>query len=115
MSLHAELHNSLASVSKDCWNGLNPDSNPFVQYEFLIALERNGCLGKRMGWYPRYFIIRDEQGSLMAAAMCYIKHNSHGEFVFDWAWADAYQRAGKMYYPKPVSYTHLTLPTIYSV
>lgn len=55
-----------------------------------------------MGWYPRYFIIRNEQGSLLAAAMCYIKHNSHGEFVFDWAWADAYQRAGMAYYPKLV-------------
>lgn len=102
MSLHTELHHTLASISKDDWNALNPDKNPFARYEFLIALERNGCLGKRMGWYPRYFIVRDEQGSLMAGAMCYIKHNSHGEFVFDWAWADAYQRAGKMYYPKLV-------------
>ena len=102
MSLHSEIHSTLETIDQHQWNELNPENNPFVKYEFLVALERNGCLGKRMGWFPRYFVIKDEQQSLVAAAMCYIKHNSHGEFVFDWAWADAYHRTGRMYYPKLV-------------
>lgn len=102
MGLHTEIHTTLETLDKAQWNAFNPQLNPFVRYEFLIALERNGCLGKRMGWFPRYFVIKDEQGELLAAAPCYIKHNSHGEFVFDWAWADAYHRTGREYYPKLV-------------
>lgn len=103
MALSTDIHQTLASIPKDQWNALNTTNNPFVSYEFLIALERNGCLGKRMGWFPRYFVISNESRDIIAASMCYLKNNSHGEFVFDWSWADAYQRAGRHYYPKLVN------------
>lgn len=102
MLVHTHIHQTLVSIDKNAWNALNPDGNPFVSYEFLLALERTGCLGKRMGWFPRYFIMSDDNGQIVAASMCYIKNNSHGEFVFDWSWADAYQRSGRHYYPKLV-------------
>jgi len=73
---------------------------PFMRHEFLAAQERHGCVGDQFGWLPRHLALRDESGSLVAAAPCYLKFNSYGEFVFDWAWADAYRRAGVAYYPK---------------
>jgi hypothetical protein len=65
-------------------------------------MERHGCVGEGFGWLPRHLGLYDEQERLLAAAPCYLKFNSYGEFVFDWAWADAYRRAGLAYYPKLV-------------
>jgi predicted N-acyltransferase len=73
-----------------------------MRHEFLAAMEHNGCVGERFGWIPRHLTLQDDDGHLLAAAPCYLKFNSYGEFVFDWAWADAYQRAGGRYYPKLV-------------
>ena len=130
-----EVCDSLKKVSQQHWNSLDLQGNPFVQYEFLQALEETGCLGKSTGWYPCYFLVKkvaaasvaqsvaeadtkatdDEvsndkagsdssvDGQLIAACACYIKTNSYGEFVFDWAWADAYERHGQAYYPKLVA------------
>lgn len=82
------------------WNRLVDADSPFLRHEFLAALERHDCPGERLGWLPRHLALRDEAGRLVAAAPCYLKFNSYGEFVFDWAWADAYQRSGLAYYPK---------------
>ncbi len=93
------------------WNDLDAEGNPFLRHEFLAALERNDCLGPRFGWLPHHLICEDEDGRLIGAAPLYLKYNSYGEFVFDWAWADAYARAGLAYYPKLVStvpYTPVT-------
>jgi predicted N-acyltransferase len=93
---------SLDQVPAHEWNRLVVDNNPFLRHEFLSALEQNDCVGAHFGWQPRHLLVyRDEQ--LVAAVPLYLKENSYGEFVFDFAWADAYQRNGLSYYPKLVS------------
>jgi len=84
------------------WNALAGDDLPHLRHEFLAAMEHHGCVGERFGWLPRHLVLRDDQDRAVAAAPCYLKFNSYGEFVFDWAWADAYRRAGERYYPKLV-------------
>jgi hypothetical protein len=96
-----EVVGALADISAADWNRVAGPVNPFVQYEFLATLEATGCLGQSSGWYPRHVLVsRDER--LVGAMPMYIKTNSHGEFVFDWAFADAYERHGLQYYPKLV-------------
>jgi len=92
---------SLSEVSAAEWNALVHADNPFARHEFLIAMERHDAVGKTFGWYPQYLIARDSN-KLVGAAPMYLKDNSYGELVFDWAWADAYQRSGESYYPKLV-------------
>ena len=74
--------------------------NPFITHAFLSALETSKSVGGRTGWVPTHVLVENKAGRLMAAAPCYIKTHSMGEYVFDHAWADAYQRAGLDYYPK---------------
>ena len=74
--------------------------NPFITHAFLHALEASKSVGGRTGWVPTHVVVEDKSGRLMAAAPCYIKAHSMGEYVFDHAWADAYHRAGLDYYPK---------------
>lgn len=94
--------NSLAEVGAAEWNRLNPTGDPFLSHEFLYGLETHNCL-QPQGWYTSHFALRDSDGRLFAAMPLYLRTNSYGEFVFDWAWADAYERAGGSYYPKFVS------------
>lgn len=104
--LRIEVRDSLADVSAEQWNALCDDGNPFLRYEFLHTLHITGCLGERTGWYPRYFLLWQgpEEGSeLIGAVPAYLKTNSYGEFVFDWAWAEAYERHQLEYYPKLVA------------
>ena len=74
--------------------------NPFLTHAFLLALETSKSVGGRTGWTPTHVVLEDAAGRLKAAAPCYIKTHSMGEYVFDHAWADAYHRAGLDYYPK---------------
>lgn len=74
--------------------------NPFVSHAFLAALEDSGSVGRKSGWVPTHVLVEDDNGSLLAAAPTYLKTHSMGEYVFDHAWADAYERAGLDYYPK---------------
>lgn len=90
---------SIQSIGRPAWQGLVTDANPFLSYDFLRAVERCGAAAPPHGWRPRHCTIW-EKGELRAAAPLYVKNNSHGEFVFDWAWADAYHRHGYDYYPK---------------
>jgi len=93
------------------------DNNPFVRHEFLNAMEKHGCVGEKFGWLPRHISVY-EDNLLIAAMPLYEKHNSYGEFVFDNAWADAYERAGRDYFPKLVSaipYTPATGQRLLSV
>ena len=95
-------HAAIDEIPAADWNTLAGDDLPHLRHEFLAAMEHQGCVGKRFGWLPRHLVLRDAQDRPAAAAPCYLKLNSYGEFVFDWAWADAYQRAGLRYYPKLV-------------
>lgn len=90
----------MADLPADAWNALAGDS-PFLQYAFLHALETSDCVGAHIGWEPAHLALF-RNGQLEAAMPLYVKHHSWGEFVFDWAWADAYRRHGLNYYPKLV-------------
>ena len=74
--------------------------NPFIAHAFLAALEQSNSVGPRTGWQPWHVLARTADGTLVAAAPCYLKSHSRGEYVFDHGWADAYERAGGSYYPK---------------
>src|SRR3989304_9346614 len=93
-----EVRAPLAAIPARDWNRLAGD-DPFLRHEFLHALHETGCAGADSGWAPRFLILR-EQGVLAGAMPLYLKAHSYGEYVFDWAWADAYQRHGLRYYPK---------------
>lgn len=95
-----EVGSSLDQVSADDWNALSHGGNPFVRYEFLSALESNQCVDPQYGWHPYHILLKDEKGKLIAAAPTYLKTNSYGEFVFDFQWAEAYERSDADYYPK---------------
>lgn len=100
---------SLANVSPANWNALASGAsrlNPFLRHEFLHGLHQTGCVGGQSGWSPRFLMVWEAKpgGEELTAAMpLYVKHHSYGEYVFDWAWADAYQRSGLAYYPKLLS------------
>ncbi|HEY0719978.1 MAG TPA: GNAT family N-acetyltransferase [Gammaproteobacteria bacterium] len=94
----------LSKIAASEWNALEGGiDNPFLRHEFLAALEQHGCVGDQWGWRPRHIVLRDESNKLIGAVPLYLKNNSYGELVFDWSWADAYQRQGLRYYPKLVS------------
>lgn len=113
--MQVEVIESLSELNREAWNALaEPTGNPFLRYEFLAGLEQHGCVGQHWGWFPRHLIVR-EGSRLVGAAPLYLKTNSYGEFVFDWSWADAWERAGGRYYPKLVSgipYTPVTGPRL---
>ena len=96
-----QILHSLANVDADEWNKLAGDQ-PFLRHEFLYNLERSGCVTKETGWEPHHLTIWRDR-SLVGAMPLYLKHHSYGEYIFDWAWADAYQRNGLNYYPKLLS------------
>ena len=114
MAPRIRIIEDIAEVDPAAWDALGVAPYPFLRHAFLHALEHTGCLGERFGWLPRHILVYQEN-RLLAAAPLYLKFNSYGEFVFDWAWADAYQRRGLDYYPKLVSaspYTPATGPKL---
>lgn len=96
---------SLAEVGESAWSQLlarQDEANPFLSYAFLHALHESACAAPSTGWRPQYLLLW--QGDALAAALpLYLKFHSYGEYVFDWAWADAYERNGIPYYPKLLS------------
>ena len=96
-----EVVDSLARVAAGEWNRL-AGGDPFLSHEFLSALHETGCASGATGWIPQYLLLKS--GTALEGAMpLYLKDHSYGEYVFDWAWADAYHRHGISYYPKLVS------------
>ena len=93
-----EIVSSLAEVDARAWDEL-AGPQPFVRHAFLYGLETTGCVGGDTGWLPRHLLLKRE-GALVGALPLYLRYDSYGEFVFDFAWADAYSRAGGHYYPK---------------
>ncbi len=94
---------SIDEVTAGEWNALADQAAPFLRHEFLAALEHNHCVGADSGWSPCHLVLADAAGVLQAAMPLYRKLHSWGEFVFDFAWAQAYARNGLDYYPKLVS------------
>lgn len=100
--MQVTVNESIAAIDADEWNTLAGDDYPFLRHEFLLAAELSGSVSPETGWIPRHLTIVQD-GMIRAATPLYEKNHSWGEFVFDWAWAQAYEQAGLPYYPKLVS------------
>jgi predicted N-acyltransferase len=97
--MRVTLIDSIAQITADAWNAVAGIDHPFTRHEFLHALEHSGAATADSGWRPRHALVH--RGSeLIAVLPLYLKYHSYGEYVFDWAWADAYRRYGRRYYPK---------------
>jgi len=97
----AEIISSINEVTPADWDALT-DGTPLISHAFLSALENSGSVGQGTGWMPHPLIVK-QNSRLVGAMPLYLKNHSYGEYVFDWAWADAYQRSGFNYYPKLLS------------
>jgi len=98
MMEHLRVAESLSGVPAAQWNALAA-GHPFLRHEYLHALLEAGCASARTGWQPQ-FLLLERDGGLAGAMPLFVKSHSRGEYVFDWAWADAYARHGLTYYPK---------------
>ena len=110
----ARIHRALSELPAADWDALHDGRNPFITHAFLSGLETTGCLRPDWGWTPCHLGLWEGE-ALVAAAPGYLKANSHGEFVFDHAWAHAYARHGLDYYPKwlcAVPYSPVTGPRL---
>jgi len=96
------VHDSIGEIARDDWNRLAGDEYPFLRHEFLDLAETTRCVSPETGWRPRHLTI-EENGRLRGAMPLYEKSHSFGEFVFDWAWSQAYAQAGLDYFPKLVA------------
>jgi uncharacterized protein len=105
----------IAEIGAEAWDACarNPAyaGNPFISYDFLHALEEAGCAVERTGWGPQHLAVEDGEGRVAAVMPLYLKSHSQGEYIFDHAWADAYERAGGRYYPKLLSAAPFTPAT----
>lgn len=102
VELNAKFLTSLDQIERDHWQALAATDYPFLNYDFLLGLEHSGCTTAENGWQPCHLVLED--GSRPVALLpLYLKSHSYGEYVFDWSWADAWQRSGLSYYPKLVS------------
>ena len=120
MNYRTHIVSSLSDIGQPAWDGLvakQDKTNPFLSFAFLHALHESGSASVESGWQPQFLILYD--GDQLAAAMpLYVKTHSYGEYVFDWAWADAYHRNGVEYYPKLLSaspFTPVTGPRLLAV
>ncbi|MGW8201178.1 GNAT family N-acetyltransferase [Sphingomonas bisphenolicum] len=98
--LVARIASGVADFDRDQWDGCAGNNNPFISWNFLVALERSGSVGEGTGWQPLPIVVDGPDGQIAAAAPAYGKSHSQGEYVFDHSWADAWERAGGRYYPK---------------
>ncbi len=105
MNYRTHIVSSLSEIGQSAWDALvaaQEEPNPFLSYAFLHALHESGSAAPESGWQPQYIVLYDGE-ELAAALPLYVKGHSYGEYVFDWAWADAYHRHGVDYYPKLLS------------
>lgn len=117
MNYRTHIVSSLSEIGQTAWDALvaaQDSPNPFLSFAFLHALHESGSAAAGRGWQPQFIALWD--GDTLAAALpLYVKDHSYGEYVFDWAWADAYQRHGFDYYPKLLSaipFTPVTGPRL---
>ncbi|KGQ19047.1 DUF482 multi-domain protein [Lysobacter dokdonensis DS-58] len=114
MPVHARILGALTDVPAAAWDALHDGRNPFVSHAFLAGLEEQQCVRASLGWTPAHLAVFDGD-ALVGAAPGYRKRNSHGEFVFDHAWAHAYAQHGLSYFPKwlgAVPYSPVTGPRL---
>lgn len=101
MALRLEVAESIANIPADAWDVL-AGGVPLLSHAFLSAFETSNSVGAGTGWQPCFLLLYDDT-QLIGAMPLYVKYHSYGEYVFDWAWAEAYERNGLSYYPKLVS------------
>jgi uncharacterized protein len=94
------VHASIKEIEAAAWDACAGDTNPTVSHVFLNALEESGSATARSGWGPQHLSFTGRDGRLVGVVPMYLKSHSYGEYVFDWGWADAYERTGRRYYPK---------------
>ncbi len=99
-ALTLKLHDTIAGIGQGVWDSLRDDDNPFTSYAYLSALEETGCVDQASGWQPVHLALSDAAGVVRGVMPLYVKYHSMGEYVFDQAWARAYEQAGGEYYPK---------------
>ena len=117
--MQIRICSSLQEIDASAWNAqANPPGkpyNPFVDHAFLLALEKSGSATRKTGWLAQHLLLEDDDGTPLAVMPCYLKSHSLGEYVFDHAFADAFERAGGRYYPKlqaSVPFTPVTGPRL---
>jgi predicted N-acyltransferase len=118
--LKATIHTSTADIPAATWNALLPSTNgkpdnPFLDHAFFLALEESGSATRRTGWQPQHILISNSEDTPLGLMPLFLKTHSQGEYVFDHAWANAYQQAGGDYYPKlqcAVPFTPVTAPKL---
>ncbi|MEZ9593701.1 GNAT family N-acetyltransferase [Shewanella sp. 10N.261.52.F9] len=116
LDYEVELVDAIAKIPAKSWNRLMADDNPFNQHEYLAALESSECVCTKTGWTPLHLLIKEvnthcAKDTIVAVMPLYIKAHSYGEYVFDWAWADAFERHQLAYYPKLLSAVPFTPTT----
>ncbi len=114
-SITVRVAGALRDVPAAEWDACAGDDNPFVSHAFLEALEASGCVRANTGWAPYHLLVQDDDERLLGCVPLYLKGHSQGEFIFDYGWADAYERAGGKYYPKLLSavpFTPVTGPRL---
>lgn len=99
-SLTLRVHEGIRKIKAADWDACAGTSNPFVSHAFFAALEDSKSAVLETGWGPQHLTVEDEAGRVLGCAPLYLKGHSYGEYVFDWGWAEALQRAGGHYYPK---------------
>ncbi len=95
------VYDSISGIDRSLYNEIIDGENPFLEYEFLEAMERSGCVGPHTAWKPRHIILNDAD-RIAGAITAYVKLDSYGEYIFDWEWARAFENARLAYYPKMV-------------
>jgi predicted N-acyltransferase len=114
-SISVRVLRRIHEVPAAAWDACAGDGNPFVSHAFLRALEDSGSATAETGWLPQHLAVTGPDGAILGAAPLYLKSHSYGEYVFDWGWAEAYERAGGTYYPKlqaSVPFTPVTGPRL---
>ena len=102
-SMHLRQHTSYKDILPAAWNALTGTDCPVLRHEYLLALETSGSATPATGWQPLPLLVEDDAGRVVGAAPLWLKSHSFGELVYDFAWAQAYERAGLHYYPKLIA------------
>ena len=101
--MHLRQHTSYTEITSESWNALTGTDCPALRHEYLLALETSGSATAATGWQPLPLLVENDAGRIIGAAPLWLKSHSFGELVYDFAWAQAYERAGLRYYPKLIA------------
>src|SRR5947209_20627005 len=102
-TITVRVHSAISEIRAATWDRCAGTLNPTVCHAFLNALEESGSTTARTGWMPQHLSLAGADGDIIGVVPLYAKTHSYGEYIFDYGWADAYERAGGRYYPKLLS------------